>query len=108
MLGNSACELTSLLVKETLTSPSRVLLIAVSRRPGRTKVRFPTVVFLRLVVAFVSGSIFLTPSSLSTFTAWYRVSVQASVPERGEGAGQEGPGESHGAAGSAHLLTVTA
>lgn len=85
-----------------------MLLIPVSRRPGHTKVWFPIAVCCRWVVAFDSGIIFLTPPSLSPFTAWYRVSVQASVPERGEGAGQEGPGESHGAPGPAHLLTVSA
>lgn len=40
--------------------------------------------------------------------AWHRVSVQASLPERREGEGQESPGEGHGAQGTPHLLTLAA
>lgn len=40
--------------------------------------------------------------------AWDRVSVQASLPERRKGKGQEGPGEVHRAQSPPHLLTVSA
>lgn len=40
--------------------------------------------------------------------AWYRVSIQAGLPERREGERQEDPGESHRAQGPPHLLPLSA
>lgn len=62
----------------------------------------------RVQVTVTQTAVLLLHSPFFLYSiAWY-LSVQASLPERREGEGQESPGEGHRAQGPTHLLTLSA